>query len=431
MDVLPERGCYDENIQGELLVKKHLAILFACLVVVMTGFGLTLPVLPFYIERLALTGGATSTGASVHVGVLTGIFALMQFFFAPLWGKWSDRVGRRPLFLIGLGGYAISMVLFGVGTNLAMFYTARILGGILSSAVLPAAYAYVADVSSENERVRGMAWLGGAISFGIVIGPALGALLTQQDWNWVVRLSPFVVDDFSMPFFAASLLAIVTLLVAMRWLPESLLPSSAQPPERIEQMHGAFKSKSPCWFKRDSFGGLLALSFLAQFALALFEGTFALHAQRVMNFGPAQMGGVFMVCGLVMAAAQASFVGWLISRTGEKPLLPIGFGLMGVALVLLMTTQTMALILVYVGFFALGVAMLNPSLAALVTKRAADRWGAALGLQNAANSLGQASGPVLGGLLFAWHIHAPYLLAALPLIGTAIFIGRVTLLKQS
>ncbi len=109
-------------------MSKHLHILLVCLFVVMIGYGLTLTVLPFYIERLALAGGATSQEASAQVGALTGLFALMQFFFAPLWGKWSDRIGRRPLFAIGLGGNAVSNVLFGLGTNMAMLYGARILG---------------------------------------------------------------------------------------------------------------------------------------------------------------------------------------------------------------------------------------------------------------------------------------------------------------
>ncbi len=117
--------------------KKHLLILLLTLFIVMTGYGLTLPILPFYIERLALTEGASASEAVFQVGALTGVFALMQFFFAPIWGRLSDQFGRRPLFLLGLGGYAIFMIFFGMGTNLKMLYAARILGGIFSAAVLP------------------------------------------------------------------------------------------------------------------------------------------------------------------------------------------------------------------------------------------------------------------------------------------------------
>lgn len=182
-------------------MKNNLLILLFCLFVVMTGYGLILPVLPFYIERMALAKGVTLREASFQVGLLTGIFALMQFFFAPLWGKWSDRLGRRPLFSVGLGGYALGMFLFGIGTNLAMLYAARILGGILSAAVLPIANAYVADVTSEKDRGRGMAWLASSISLGIVVGPALGAFLSQLDLHLSYRLGHFSIDGFSLPFF--------------------------------------------------------------------------------------------------------------------------------------------------------------------------------------------------------------------------------------
>jgi DHA1 family multidrug resistance protein-like MFS transporter len=407
-------------------MKKQLGILFACLFVVMIGYGLTLPVLTFYIERLALAEGSTSQKASVHVGTLTGVFALMQFFFAPLWGKWSDRVGRRPLFLIGLSGYAVTNVLFGLGTNLFVLYTARILGGVLSAAVLPAASAYVSDVTFEKERGKGMAWLASAVSLGLVVGPAMGAWLSRLNWSFTWRSGGFYADDFSIPFFAAALLGVVALFSAVVWLDESFsLPGSA-PNRKWEETGDTLKSV-PRWSRiSESFARLLSMSFLGQFALTLFEGTFALHGQRVLGFGPAQMGLVFMICGLAMAAAQVSVVGWLIGRIGEKPLLSVGFGLMGVGLVLLMTAQTLGLILVYVAIFAFGMAALSPSLAALVSKQAGRHSGRALGMQSAVNSLGQAGGPLVGGLLLAWYVHVPYLLTALPLIGTAVFIGRKT-----
>jgi DHA1 family multidrug resistance protein-like MFS transporter len=393
----------------------------------MIGFGITLPVLVFYIERLALAEGVTSREASVHVGALTGVFALMQVFFAPLWGKLSDRLGRRMLIIVGLGGNAVSLILFGAAKDLSVLYIARILGGIFSSAVLPVASAYVADVTTERERGRGMAWLGSAIGLGVVVGPALGASLSGLEWHLTFDTGHFAIDGFSTPFFAASVLVFATVFVAFRWLPESKgsIPVALSDPRT--SMDNPLKPGNRWQYIREPFGKLLGLSFLGQFALALFEGTFALHAQYVMGFGPAEMAVVFMVCGLVMAVAQMGVVGWFIVRIGEKSLLPIGLGFMGVGMGLLMTTQTMALILAYVALFALGMAILSPSLASLVSKRA-GRWsGAALGVQNATNSLGQASGPFFGGLMFSWNIHAPYLLAAVPLIGVAFLVGRTNL----
>ena len=117
-------------------MKRHLFVLLACLFVVMIGFGVTLPVLPFYVERLALEAGAARQSIVLHVTLLTGVYALMHFAFAPLWGRWSDRMGRRPLILIGITGYIVAQVMFGLATSLWLLYAARIVGGILSSATL-------------------------------------------------------------------------------------------------------------------------------------------------------------------------------------------------------------------------------------------------------------------------------------------------------
>jgi len=404
-------------------MKNRLGILLFCLFVVMIGYGLTLPVLAFYIERLALAGGATARSAYIHVGLLTGVFALMQFFFAPLWGRWSDRIGRRPLFMIGLSGYAVFMALFGVGTNLFVLYAARILGGILSAAVLPIAGAYVADLTSEAERGKGMAWLGSTVGLGVVAGPALGAYLSRLDWHMEYRFGGFYVDDFSIPFFAAAVLAVIALLATMRFLPESIRTHRLEPQQKGAADNGVSRPDAGWRVIRGSLLDVLVLSFLGYFALSLFEGTFALHAQRVMGFGPSEMGLVFMVCGFIMAAAQAGVVGRFIGRVGEIPMLSLGFGLMGIALIMLMTTRTMTFILSYVVLFALGMAALNPGLASLVSKRSSGHSGAALGMQSSANSLGQAAGPVVGSILFTWDIHMPYLLTAVTLIITAVIMG--------
>ena len=141
-------------------MKKRLFVLLACLFVVNIGFGITLPVLPFYTERLALAEGASRNSVGLHVGLLTSIYALMQLLFAPIWGRLSDRVGRKPLLLLGITGYAIAQVLFGLASNLWLLYVARIVGGILSSATLPAAAAYRSGAAGRPARlsvVRGSA----------------------------------------------------------------------------------------------------------------------------------------------------------------------------------------------------------------------------------------------------------------------------------
>lgn len=258
-------------------MKGHLFVLLACLFVVMIGFGITLPVLPFYVERLALAQGASRQLVVLHVGLLTGIYAVMQLVFAPLWGRWSDRIGRRPLLLVGIAGYVVAQVLFGLASSLWLLYAARIVGGMLSAATLPVSAAYVADLTSDEERGRGMAWLGTATSLGVVVGPALGGVLSRRDWHLNVRLWHFTVDSFSIPFFAAALLGVLTLCAALRWLPESM-PSGA-----AGGANTAVKAdwRTMAW----RLSPLLALALAGQFALTMFEATFALYAQAMFNYG--------------------------------------------------------------------------------------------------------------------------------------------------
>ena len=396
------------------MIGKRLFVLLACLFVVMIGFGITLPVLPFYVERLALAEGVTPEAIVMHVTLLTAVYPMGQLVFAPIWGRWSDRTGRRRLLLMGLAGYVIAQILFGLATSLWLLYAARILGGILSSATLPVSAAYVADATTEGERGRGMAWLGTATSLGFVVGPALGGLLARRDLHITARYGHLMIDGFSVPFFAAAGLGAVTLAAAMRWLPESLPVSARRPGTGQPDLRTLVRSLSP----------LLGLALAAQFALAMFEATFALHAQAVLNYGPAEVGAVFVVCGLVMAVFQVGASGLLAGRVAELTQIGMGFALMGTSLAVLMTPRGMVSVLALVGVLALGMALISPNLAALISTRGGSRRaGTALGAQNAANSLGQASGPLVGGALFIWQMNAPYVLSGGALVAIAMVIG--------
>lgn len=403
-------------------MKKHLFVLLACLFIVMIGFGITLPVLPFYVERLALEAGASQQSIVLHVTLLTGVYSLMQLVFAPLWGRWSDRIGRKLPILIGIAGYVIAQVMFGLSTSLWLLYAARIVGGILSSATLPASAAYVVDMTTKNERSRGMAWLGTAASLGVVVGPALGGLLSRRDWHFNWSVGHFKVDSFSIPFFAAALLGLLTLFAAMRWLPESLPKTSLQDTNSSKVKSETTKTDWRTLVK--TLFPLLALTLAGQFALTMFEGTFALFAQAKFDFGPAEVGYVFVVCGLVMTVFQAGAVGFLAGKIREMIQIGAGFALMGTGIALLATAQTKFFIFTFVALLALGMAFIAPNLSALVSKRGGDgQAGASLGIQNAANSLGQSVGPLLGGLLFIWQINAPYVLSGALLIALALGIG--------
>lgn len=396
-------------------MKNHLLVLLASLFVVSIGFGITLPVLPFYAERLAMAAGASHKMMVVHVGLLTSVFSLMQFLFAPLWGRLSDRVGRRPLLLLGIAGYGLAQLLFGMATSLWLLYSARILGGILASATIPAATAYVADATDEKDRGRGMAWLGTAVSLGAVAGPALGGLTTWRNWHIYSRFGHFVINSFSIPFFVAAGLTFLTLFAALRWLPETLPARSGSVGRRLESATWQDLGRR-IW-------PLLGLSVMSQLGLALFETVFALYAQAKLGYGPAQVGIAFMVCGAVMALFQGLAVGPLSGRVSEMAQLAVGFSLMGVGIAFLLLVRTEPLVFGAVALQALGMAFISPNLSTLTSKRSGSQTGSALGLQNSANNLGQVIGPLLGGAMFAWQAASPYLLTSITLLSIGTLIG--------
>jgi len=212
-----------------------------------------------------------------------------------------------------------------------------------------------------------------------------------------------MIDSFSIPFFAAAAVGLLTLFVAMYWLPESR-------PARL--LSGSKENAKADWRGlARTLRRLLGLALVAQFALAIFEGTFALYSQAKFNLGPALVGTAFVICGLVMAIFQAGAAGLLSGHVSESQQIGAGFGLMGASLILIIMAHSLSFVFVLVGLVALGMALISPNLAALISKRGgSSSAGAALGMQNAANSFGQATGPLLGAALFVWRMRAPYLL---------------------
>ncbi|MDP9172716.1 MAG: MFS transporter [Planctomycetota bacterium] len=400
-------------------MRKRLFLLLTCLFVVMIGYGITMPVLPFYSERLALAGGASRRSLPIHIALLTSIYALAQFIFAPVWGRWSDRIGRRRLLLIGIAGSAVAMILFGVSTSLRMLYIARIIGGILSSATVPAAAAYVADVTDAATRSRGMAWLGSSVSLGVIAGLALGGISPKSDLHFIGFYGCIMVSSLSFPFFGAAILMAVALLAALRWLPESLpAPIAVIPIDR------RIDSSSMIWRR---LGLLLGVAAAGQFGLTIFEGTFAVYAQQKMGYGPSGLAITFMVCGSVMAVFQVVLAWWLSGRLSELSQLSWGFALMGVGITLLLLARSVPAVLGMVATLAMGMALISPNLSALISRWGGERTGAALGLQSAANSLGQAGGPIVGSLLFVWRSSAPYALAGFLMFGIGIATFRANM----
>jgi MFS family permease len=360
-----------------------LALPLAVVFIVAVGYGVVLPVLPFVLARAL--GEAASTGVAWHTGLLTGVYMLALFLFAPLWGYASDRIGRRAVILLGLAGFSGAMLWFASTSGLAFVYGARALAGVFAAAVLPVVLAWVSDMGTSRTRARAFAWLSAASALGFLFGPALSGWLASIE---VVAKA----DALALPFYATAALGGTVWLAAYRFLPESTpLRARDSGPER--------SAPSLIW--------LLTLSLLVMFGIGSFEVGVALRGQQVLNLPPREIGWMFAECSLVMILAQVFVLAPLIKRVGGGLLAP-AFLAMAVGVALLPYAVSYPAMLIGVGLVAAASGLLIPALAYLVSLTAGSAQGAALGKQTAAGSLGQAVGSAAAGWLFAVFIEAPF-----------------------
>ena len=388
-----------------------LSPLLGCVFVVMIGYGIALTVLPLYTERIHGLAGASAGVIAVHLGVLTSVYALAQLLAGPAVGRLGDRVGRRPLILAGLAGVGVTQAAFAFTSSLWWLYGLRVVGGLAASLLTVGASAAIADHTTEETRVRGMAWFGTAVSLGVVAGPVLGGVLGRVGAG---RSRGVRFDGYTLPFLVAGALAVAAFLAAMVLVPESLdrtVPRS--------------RSGAGLWRSMMS-GRLLSLVAGAQFGLALFEGTFVLYARDRFGFGPTQTATSFVVCGAVMGVLQAAVVGPLARLVGPSRQAAVGFLFMGAGTVGLIVVRSFTFVLAAVGVLALGTALVIPNLSSLVASNSGGRFGTALGLKSSATSLGQFLGPLVGGTMFAWRQTSPYALGAMTLLALGALTARFT-----
>ena len=365
----------------------RISILFFTVAVAMLGFGIVIPILPFYIESFGASGST--------LGLLMATFAVMQFVFAPVWGNLSDRYGRKPILILGVLGTALCHLLFGLSSQLWMLFLARAMAGILSSATMPAAMAYVADSTSEEERSSGMGILRAALGVGIILGPGIG--------GWFASIS------LSFPFYLAAALSALAVLPICAALPESL------PPEKRGLPGTDVSGLQPGALWQALFGPigfLLLLAFLLSFALTGFEGIFALYTFKLYGYGPERVGTIIVLIGIISATMQGLLTGPLSKRWGETCIIQISLLVCAVGFVLMLQAETYYEVLLTVGFFIIGNALLRPAVTSLISKSTTRAQGKALGLNNAYMSLGRIFGPVCAGFLFDSNISYPYLIGS-------------------
>lgn len=366
----------------KLPFRKNLVVLSFALVVVMLGFGMVIPIFPFYIERLGAGGSA--------FGILVAIAAFTELIFGPFWGSLSDRTGRKPILVIGMLGFGLSMLLFGLSTQLWMLFVFRALSGVLSSATISPAMAYIGDSTAERDRGGGMGTLGAAGGLGLILGPALGGMLAG--------------GSLATPFFLAAGLSVVAALLIALLLPESL-PSASR---RSAGRPGLLNVRELVAALRSPIGVLLLLAFLATIGTTNFESIFSLYAVDALGYGPEQVGVILSVVGVVALIGRGLLTGILTRRWGEPAVIQGALLAGAVAFVLLLLANTFPAVLLTAGLFVLITAFLRPAIHSLTSQRATVGQGAAMGLSSAFVSLGRIVGPIWAGAVFDIRTWLPY-----------------------
>jgi DHA1 family tetracycline resistance protein-like MFS transporter len=342
------------------------------------GFGLVIPLLPFWAERL---------GASpVQIGLIITLYALAQFLFTPVLGSLSDRYGRKPVILISILIGACSMVLTALATSLPILLLARFIGGIGASNI-GSAQAVVSDVTAPEERAKGMGLIGAAIGLGFVIGPALGGLLALR--------------GATVPFWVAAGIALLNAALVLLFLPET---------------RGAQKRSAEETYRRNIlFSGwhrvmhypsvflLVVVNLLYTVAFTSMETVFPLFTQQVFGWGASQNGYVFTYIGSIIVIMQGGLVGWLVKRWKEQGVLLTGLVLMVIGFVFLAFSTQLALLLLTLGILSVGDGAVTPTVSTLLSFACpAEVQGEMLGLAQGVAGLGRIVGPLIAGSIYTF-----------------------------
>ncbi len=365
--------------------RKQISILFLTLVVIMLGYGMVIPIMPFYIEWLGASG--------THLGLLMASYSFLQLIFSPIWGGISDRIGRKPVLMIGLVGDTIAMLLFGFSNKLWMLFIARSLTGLLSSATLPTTMAYVSDSTTEEERGSGMGNLDAAMGLGVILGPGIGGWLAGE--------------SLATPFFFAAALSFITLVLVWLLLPESL-PSEKRNNEQADK-RAPSNPKVVRSALISPIGILLCIMFLLSFGLTNFEAIFGLYALDKFGYGPERVGTILMVIAVVSTVGKAALTGPAVKRFGEVAIIRTSLIASSVAFGVLLLASTYINILLATAFFIFAKTLLRPAVLSLTSRRTQIGQGTVMGLSNSFMSLGRIVGPIWAGLVYDVNINYPYL----------------------
>lgn len=370
--------------------KLTLSILLGNLFMVSLGLGLVIPVLPTLMNELDISGST--------VGYLVAVYAITQFITSPFSGKWVDQYGRKPTIILGLLIFAVSELLFGLGQNVYVLFISRILGGFSNAFIVPAVTAFIADITSTNERPKAMGYMSAAINTGFLIGPGIGGFLAEINMR--------------LPFFVAALFGAFSVIFSFLLLKE---PSKFE--EENEQKEMEIKGNEHF---RQIFQPMYIVAFLiifiSSFGLASFESILSLYVDHKFNFSPKDIAVVVSVSSIIGMIGQVFLFEHLTNKIGEIALIRYSLVLAAVFIILMTVVNSYVTILLTSLMLFVGFDFIRPSVTTYLSKIAGNQQGFVGGMNSMFTSIGNIGGPIVGGTLFDININFPYYFATIVII---------------
>lgn len=371
--------------------KITLMILMLNMFITMGGVGIVIPVLPSYLDIFGV-------GGEVY-GSLIAVFALAQFLFSPLAGNLSDRFGRKVFIIGGLIIYGISQLLFGIATEVWILYLGRFLSGFGAAFIMTTIMAYVADITTIEERGKGMGLIGAAISLGFMIGPGLGGFLANVNLHF--------------PFFLAGFVSLVAALLSFIVLPnvQPQVNDSVKYAPRENLIKQLIRSVKTPYFV------ILIVVFTFNFGISNFQSTLSMFLTYKFDYTPTDIAIVITVGGFAGVVLQMFIIDKLFKRFGEMKVILINLVVAAITMVAMVYVGGFFIILAVATLFQIATVFIRPAVNTLISKFAGNEQGFAAGMNNAYMSLGNMIGPALAGVLLEWHLSIPFILGAVILLG--------------
>lgn len=366
--------------------KRAITVLLLGQFLVFVGIGLIIPVMPFIKQDLHLT--------ATDMGIMTALFAAVQFIASPIVGRVSDKTGRRALIAAGLLLFAVSEFIFAMGENLTVLNIARAIGGLSAALAVPTTMALAADMTTQKQRARVIGWLSAALSGGLVLGPGIGGVLAEI--------------DHKMPFWIAGIMGLVSFLAFM-----ILMPKEKDLVIVDGKDEATLTAKTPKDFWTTALIMLLVMIFVSSFGLQGFESTFSIFVHEVGGFTLLDIAWLLIINGIVSSIFQIALFDMLVRWMGEIRVIRYSFLMAMAAVVWVLLAQTKWEIFVATLIIFTGFDLIRPAITTLLSRVSAGRQGLINGLNMSLTSVGNIVGPVVAGALLDIHTSYPYTIVAI------------------